>query len=69
MSIRFDAKVTCNGCGTPRDDGAALEFGGQRVSDVPVKGGREVIATVAKECPVCGSTRVKIVARAGLIRG
>lgn len=65
MSIRFDAKVTCHGCGTPCE---APDHGGQRLSDVPTKGGREVIVTVAKPCPVCQSTRVKIVATAGIVR-
>jgi hypothetical protein len=66
VSIRFDAKVTCNGCGTPCE---APEHGGQRLSEVPVKGGREMIVTMAKPCIVCGSTRVKIVATAGIVRG
>ena len=65
MSIRFDAKVTCNGCGAERE----LPHGGQRVSEAPTKGGREVIVTVAKPCPACQSTKVKIVASAGVIRG
>jgi LSD1 subclass zinc finger protein len=65
MSIRFDAKVTCNGCGKPRE----LPDGAQRLREAPIKGGRELVATVAEPCPFCQSTRVKIVATAGLVRG
>jgi hypothetical protein len=66
MSIRFDAKVTCNGCGKPIED---FDHGGQRLSQTPVKGGRELVVNTTKPCPRCQSTRVKIVATAGLVRG
>ena len=65
MSIRFDAQITCNGCGKPRE----LPAGAQRLHEAPIKGGRELVATVAEPCPFCQSTRVKIVATAGIIRG
>lgn len=63
MSLRFDARCSCAGCGTPIDANV-MEHGGHRVSTKELgRGKREVIADVSSTCTACGSRRVRLVTR------
>lgn len=65
MSLRFDARCWCAGCGAAIEDfGAVLKDGGLRLEEATVEGGKEVTAQVARACPFCLSHRVRIRATA-----
>lgn len=65
MSLQFDARCTCAGCGIPVPDFERLmKNGGQRIESTKIPGGRELIVQVAVPCVACQSYRVKLVTTA-----